>query len=141
MVYVRRVIAVLLIVIGLVFVSLLFREWNRVDSHGNRVVFGYASLMATFVGSGIALLWPIKQPLPSSKARAGVYVRRVLAIFFIAAALTFALRIPGNWGRKNKRGGSLVTSDVVMVVLFGGLTAAVLVPTRREKPSTDAATS
>jgi hypothetical protein len=51
------------------------------------------------------------------------------------------LFIAGSVGRKTKKGGSLVISDISMVVLFTGLATAVLFPTRGEKPVADAATS
>jgi hypothetical protein len=141
MVYVRRVIATLLIVMGLLSVHLLVKHWSDLDSRGGRVLFAYLAFVIAFLGSGVAILWPVKPSVSSRKAAVGVYVRRVLAVLFIAAGLTFALRIPGSVGRKTKSGGSRVTSDIVMVVLFTGLTTAVLFPTRREKPRTDAATS
>jgi hypothetical protein len=65
----------------------------------------------------------------------------LLGIWFVTVALSFALRIPGNWSRHTGHGESVATTDLIMVVLFGGLAAVVLLPTRRENRRTDVTSS
>jgi uncharacterized membrane protein YidH (DUF202 family) len=141
MVYVRRVIGLLLIVFGLMFVFAMADEWNRVDAHGNRLVSGYVSLLIASTGSGIAILWPIKDAQARTwKSRAAVYARRVLATLFISWAVMFAIKAPSNWERK-RHNHNVGAVDIAMVVLFSGLATAVLWPPRRENRPGDSATS
>jgi hypothetical protein len=63
-----------------------------------------------------------------------VYVRRVIAVVCGLLAVDFALRIPHNLHRTDGKGPSHLRADIMLVVLFVGIAAALLIPTR-ERPA------
>ena len=142
MVYVRRVLGLLPLVVATYLVSLL-----AVDAQGlsGFAICGISLFVLAFVASAVAIWTPVHVP-PSGedapwKVYAAAYARRLLGIWFVTVALNFALRIPGNWSRHTGHGESVATTDLIMVVLFGGLAAVVLLPTRRENRRTDVTSS
>ena len=142
MVYVRRVLGLLPLVMATYLMSLFV-----VDAHGFDVfaICGISLMVLALVASAVAIWTPVEVPSnskhPAWMVYAAVYARRLLAIWFVTIALNFALRIPGNWSRHNGHGESAATKDLIMVVLFGGLSVVVLLPTRRENRRTDVTSS